>query len=96
MEADREIDLRGDVCPYTFVKSKLALEEMKLGEVLKVKIDFPRAAENVPKSMKNEGQEVVSVEQVGNSEWELLIRKKRKASTSGEEKKENEEKNNFC
>lgn len=25
---DEELDLHGEVCPYTFVKSKLALEEM--------------------------------------------------------------------
>jgi len=25
------LDLKGEVCPYTFVKSKLALEEMESG-----------------------------------------------------------------
>ena len=28
VEADRDLDLQGEVCPYTFVKSKLALEQM--------------------------------------------------------------------
>ncbi len=74
---DREIDLRGEVCPYTFVKSKLALEEMEVGEVLKVMIDYPMAAENIPRSMENEGQEVVNVEKVGNSEWEIILKKKK-------------------
>ena len=36
IEVNEEIDLRGEVCPYTFVKSKLALEEMEVGDVLRV------------------------------------------------------------
>ena len=36
---DQELDLRGEVCPYTFVKTKLALEMMHPGEVLKVAVD---------------------------------------------------------
>ncbi|KXA90619.1 hypothetical protein AKJ66_00295 [candidate division MSBL1 archaeon SCGC-AAA259E22] len=77
MKVDREIDLRGEVCPYTFVKSKLALEEMDIGEVLRVRIDYPMAAENVPRSMENEGQEVLEVKEVDKTEWELLLKKKK-------------------
>lgn len=33
------LDLKGEVCPYTFVKSKLMLEEMNLGEVLEAIVD---------------------------------------------------------
>ncbi|KXA95939.1 hypothetical protein AKJ39_05305 [candidate division MSBL1 archaeon SCGC-AAA259J03] len=77
MKVDREIDLRGEVCPYTFVKSKLALEEMDIGEVLRVRIDYPMAAENVPRSMENEGQEVLEVKEVDKTKWELLLKKKK-------------------
>lgn len=77
MKVDREIDLRGEVCPYTFVKSKLALEEMDIGEVLRVRIDYPMAAENVPRSMENEGQEVLEVKEADKTEWELLLKKKK-------------------
>lgn len=77
MKVDREIDLSGEVCPYTFVKSKLALEEMNVGEVLKVRIDYPMAAENVPRSMENEGQEVLEVKEIGKSEWEILLKRKK-------------------
>jgi tRNA 2-thiouridine synthesizing protein A len=56
--ADRELDIRGEVCPFTFVKSKLVLEQMELGQVLRVVLDYPPSVENVPKSMREEGQEV--------------------------------------
>ena len=38
---DEELDLHGEVCPYTFVKSKLALEEMAIGQILRVVVDNP-------------------------------------------------------
>jgi TusA-related sulfurtransferase len=75
VKINREIDLKGEVCPYTFVKSKLALEEMEPGEVLKVVVDHLPAVENVPRSMRNEGQEVLEVKQLTETDWAILIRK---------------------
>ena len=77
IKVDQELDIRGEVCPFTFVKSKLVLEEMKEGEILKVIIDYPPSAENVPKSMREEGQEVIAVNKVGERLWEILIRKRK-------------------
>jgi tRNA 2-thiouridine synthesizing protein A len=73
--ADRELDIRGEVCPFTFVKSKLVLEQMELGQVLRVILDYPPSVENVPKSMREEGQEVLAINQLDNNTWEILIRK---------------------
>lgn len=72
---DQELDLRGEVCPYTFVKSKLALEELEQGQVLRVRVDHLPAVDNVPRSMQNEGQEIVAVSEVGPKEWTITIRK---------------------
>lgn len=77
MKYDRELDIRGDVCPFTFVKSKLVLEQMDKGEVLRVIVDYKPSAENVPKSMREEGQEVLAVNQIGEREWEIIVRKVR-------------------
>lgn len=71
----RKIDLKGEVCPYTFVKSKLALEEMRVGEILEVVVDHEPAVENVPKSMENEGQKVLAVEKIGESNWKMVFKK---------------------
>ncbi len=77
IKADVELDIRGEVCPFTFVKSKLALEQMKIGEVLRVLIDYEPSARNVPKSMRDEGQEVLEVNKLGNNLWEIIIRKRK-------------------
>ncbi len=75
IQINRELDLKGEVCPFTFVKSKLILEQMEPGEILRVILDYPPSVENVPKSMKEEGQEVLEVKQVGENLWEVIVRK---------------------
>ncbi len=75
VKADRKIDIRGDVCPYTFVKSKLALEELESGQVLEVIVDHAPATENVPRSMEAEGHKVLEVAKTGEHEWRIAIQK---------------------
>jgi len=75
VNVDRELDLKGEVCPYTFVKSKLALEMMEPGEVLQVIVDHLPAVENVPRSLENEGQEILDVSQVNDTDWAITVRK---------------------
>jgi tRNA 2-thiouridine synthesizing protein A len=72
---DRELDIRGEVCPYTFVKTKLALEEMSPGQVLRVLVDYEPATKNVPRSVRLQGDEVLSVELYGASQWAITVRK---------------------
>lgn len=69
------LDLRGEVCPYTFVKSKLVMEEMDRGEVLEVLLDFPPAVKNVARSMEAEGHEVMDVQEVDPRSWRIVVRK---------------------
>jgi TusA-related sulfurtransferase len=74
-KVDRRIDIRGDVCPYTFVKSKIALEDMESGQVLEIIVDHAPAIENVPRSLTNEGHRVLEVKQIGENEWKIVVRK---------------------
>lgn len=73
--SQREIDLRGDVCPLTFAKTKIALEEMEVGQVLRVLLDYEPATRNVPRSAAMYGDEVLHVGPIGAAAWEVLIRK---------------------
>ncbi len=75
IKTDKELDLKGEVCPFTFVKSKLILEQMEPGEILKVILDYKPSVENVPKSMREEGQEVLEVREIGENLWEVIVRK---------------------
>ena len=52
---DRVLDLRGRQCPMTFVYTTVALEEMHVGEILQVILDFRSAFSNVPKSVIKQG-----------------------------------------
>lgn len=51
MEPDKYLDLRGKVCPMTFVYTKLALEELESGQILEVILDYPPSFANVPRSV---------------------------------------------
>ena len=75
VKMDQELNLKGEVCPYTFVKTKLALEMMETDQVLRVTVDHLPAVENVPRSVANEGYEVLNVGQVNDTDWEIVIRK---------------------
>jgi TusA-related sulfurtransferase len=70
-----ELDLKGEVCPYTFVKTKLKLEELGSGDELTVTFDHAPAVENVPRSLKNEGHKILGIEQKGDRLWKVRIRK---------------------
>ncbi len=70
-----ELDLTGEVCPYTFVKTKLKLEELESGDELTVILDHAPAVENVPRSLKNEGHKILSIEQQGDNLWKVRIKK---------------------
>ena len=80
IKVDRTLDVTGQVCPLTFVRSKLAIEKMAIGEVLEIIVDHRPAAVNVPRSMEHEGQTVLGVEQTGETEWHLFVRKDRQKS----------------
>lgn len=72
-----ELDLRGEVCPYTFVRTRLALEEMPLGGALAVLIDHEPATRNIPRSAREWGQEVAAVEPAGPGLWRITLVKRR-------------------
>jgi len=69
----QELDLRGEVCPFTFVRTKLRLEEMKPGERLRVLVDHEPASRNIPRSAKEWGQTIVHVGPIGAGVWQILI-----------------------
>lgn len=76
MNIDQTLDIKGEVCPYTFVKSKLALEQMEPGQVLKVIVDHEPAIKNVPGSMENEGHKIIEVEKINDTDWHIVVQKK--------------------
>jgi len=70
-----ELDLRGEVCPFTFVRTRLALEALPLGAALRVRVDHEPARRNVPRSAAEWGQEIVAVTEDGGT-WVIDIIKR--------------------
>ena len=71
------IDIRGLVCPYTFVKAKLAIESLETGQVLEILLDYEEASTSIPRAMKELGHSLLSAEKIGVRDWVLLIRKEK-------------------
>lgn len=57
------------------MRAKLAVEDMEVGEVLEVILDYPEAANSIPKSMQDHGQSVLAVDKINDTDWRLLIKK---------------------
>lgn len=75
IKIDNLLDIKGEVCPYTFVKTKLTLETMESGEVLEIITDHQPASVNIPRSLKGEGHKVLSVDEMEESRWRIIAQK---------------------
>jgi tRNA 2-thiouridine synthesizing protein A len=73
------LDLTGEVCPFTFVRTKLRLEELPPGARLVVVVDHEPATRNVPRSAAEWGQRVLAVTPMGGAgerRWTIEIEKR--------------------
>ncbi len=59
--ADHFLDITADICPITFVKTKLLIEKMKSGETAEVRLTGTEPLENVPRSVAEAGHDIVSL-----------------------------------
>ncbi|PIW26458.1 MAG: sulfurtransferase TusA family protein [Rhodospirillales bacterium CG15_BIG_FIL_POST_REV_8_21_14_020_66_15] len=55
------LDISNDICPMTFVKTKLFLERLDVGAVLDVRLKGPEPLNNVPRSVRDHGHEILSL-----------------------------------
>ena len=69
------VDITDVVCPVTFVKTKVALEDLEEGEILQVHLKDGEPVQNVPRSVKDEGHKVLKLQDNGDGTYELYIRK---------------------
>ena len=74
IKANRTLDCLGLYCPEPVFKTRMELDELKLGEVLEVVADDPAAEEDIRSLVKNLGQELLEVRRDGNT-VHLLIKR---------------------
>ncbi len=72
--ADHLIDITGEVCPITFVKTKLALEKLAPGAVLAVDLKGREPLENVPRSAREAGHDVLEIDPPGDTAPDVVHR----------------------
>lgn len=69
----KKLDITGEVCPITFIKVKLVLEDMDAGETLEVRLDDGIPARNVPKTLKADGHNVLSQTKESDGSVTLVV-----------------------
>ena len=71
----RAIDITADLCPMTFVRTRLALDHLTPGEILLVHLKGEEPLRNVPKTATEQGHQVLSLETGPDGISHLLIRR---------------------
>ena len=69
---DHYLDIESDICPITFVKTKLLMERMKSGEIVEIRLSSGEPLENVPRSVREEGHTVLSLESATEVDVHIL------------------------
>ena len=72
---DDTVDITDVVCPTTFVKAKMALEELEEGETLSVKMNDGEPVQNVPRSIKEEGHQILKLIDNEDGTYNLIVKK---------------------
>ncbi len=72
--ATHQLDITHEVCPMTFVRVKLKLETLSHGDELEVLLKGLEPLRNVPKSVAEEGHEIVALTTSASGVSALRIR----------------------
>ena len=74
-EIDDTVDITDVVCPTTFVKAKVALEELDEGQILAIKMNDGEPVQNVPSSIKEEGHKILKLLSNEDGTYTLIVEK---------------------
>ena len=72
---DDTVDITDVVCPVTFVKAKVALEELDEGQILSIRMNDGEPVQNVPRSIKEEGHQILKLDDNEDGTYTLYVRK---------------------
>ena len=75
IKVDDNVDITDVVCPVTFVKAKVALEELDDGEILAIKMNDGEPVQNVPRSIKEEGHQILKLNTNDDGTYTLFVKK---------------------
>lgn len=64
---DAVLDVRGEACPYSFIRTKWLMDQIARGEVIKVVATDPDALDNIDAWTKKSGDRVLRIENEGDT-----------------------------
>jgi tRNA 2-thiouridine synthesizing protein A len=73
-KSTKTLDCLGLYCPEPVYRTRMELDDMKIGEILEILADDPAAEADIRALTKNLGQELLSVTNEGNT-VRILIKK---------------------
>jgi TusA-related sulfurtransferase len=73
--AEFDLDLRGVVCPMNFVKTRLFLDKIQEGDLVRVLLDGGEPVESVSTSVEQDGHKVEAKDKAKEGHFMLCIRK---------------------
>ena len=68
----KQLDVRGEICPYPMLKASEALKQLARGESLQVLTDHAPALSTIPWEAAKHGFRA-SIERVGSPEWLITL-----------------------
>ena len=74
-QIDDTVDITDVVCPVTFVKAKVALEELDDGQILAIRMNDGEPVQNVPRSIKEEGHQILKLNTNDDGTYTLIVKK---------------------
>lgn len=72
----QKIDTRGRICPLPLFYTKQKIENMDIGDDIEIIVDDPTAKETIPKWSKQHGHEILYIENIGDNQFRIVVRKK--------------------
>lgn len=75
-EPGRKLDAVGMFCPEPVFRTKIEIEQMQVGEILRVRADDPAAEDDISRWVSRSGHEMLSTSRDG-SVIEMSIKKVR-------------------
>jgi tRNA 2-thiouridine synthesizing protein A len=75
-QPDQVLDITGELCPMTFVRTRLALDRLQSGQTLLVLLRGEEPVRNVPRTAAEQGHAVLSQSVTPDGVTRLVLRRK--------------------
>jgi TusA-related sulfurtransferase len=73
---DRDLDITGETCPMTFVRTRLALDRLQSGQILSVRLRGVEPERSVPRTCAEQGHTILSQAKAEDGVTVLILRRR--------------------